>query len=118
MDKKNHYLDKTILNDLRDIMGNDFEPLIHAFIRDADQRLAHLQDAFKSGQAEKLRRSAHMFKGSCLNVGAKKLSGSCRDIENLARDGDVEEAEVMIASLENDLGASKQALIDYLKNMD
>lgn len=118
MDKRNQYLDKSTLNDLRDIMGNDFESLIHAYIRDADNRLEHLEQAFQSQDAEKLRRSAHMFKGSCLNVGAKKLGKTCKDIEDLAREGGVQDTESMISSLVDDLQSTKKGLIDYLKNMD
>lgn len=118
MDKRNQYLNEATLNALRDIMGNEFEPLIHAFIRDADNRLEHLEQAFQSQEAEKLRRSAHMFKGSCLNVGAKQLGKTCKHIEDLAREGRVQDAEPMISSLVGDLQGTKKALIAYLKSMD
>ena len=118
INKQNQILDRSVLNDLRDIMGNGFEPLIHAFIRDADTRLEHLRQSFLSREEEKLRQSAHIFRGSCLNVGAKILVKACSELECLAREANLNAADELIRKLDGSLMDTKQALLQYLKNMD
>ena len=115
---QNQILDRSVLNDLRDIMGNGFEPLIHAFIRDADVRLENLRLSLVSQEAEKLRQSAHIFRGSCLNVGAKVLVRACSELECLAKESNLNAASDLIGALDGSLRDTKQALLYYLKNMD
>ena len=115
---QNQILDRSVLNDLRDIMGAGFEPLIHAFIRDADIRLENLRKSLASQEGEKLRQSAHIFKGSCLNIGAKALVKICSELECLAKESNLSAADDLIRELDGSLRDTKQALLHYLKNMD
>ena len=118
MDEPIQYLDESILNDLRDLMGNGFEPLIHTFIRDSDARLENLKKFLKLKEVEKLRQLAHAFKCSCLNVGAKTLVKICKDIEDLARENKVNAISNAINQLDRHLNSSNQALLNYLSHMD
>ena len=118
MNNQNQILDRSVLSDLRDTMGNGFEPLIHAFIRDADIRLENLRLSLVSQEGEKLRQSAHIFRGSCLNVGAKVLVKTCSELESLAKEPNLIKAGDLIGKLDDSLRDTKKALLHYLKNMD
>lgn len=118
MEEPVQYLDENILNDLRDLMGNGFEPLIHTFIRDSDVRLEKLKKLLQLKEVEKLRQLAHAFKCSCLNVGAKTLVKICKEIEDLARENNVKAASDAVNQLDRHLNSSNQALLNYLSHMD
>jgi DNA-binding NarL/FixJ family response regulator len=56
--------------------------LIAQFTRDAESQVATMRDAVRSQNGELLRMTAHSLKGSSLTVGAKRLGGLCRQLED------------------------------------
>jgi CheY-like chemotaxis protein/HPt (histidine-containing phosphotransfer) domain-containing protein len=56
--------------------------LIVQFTRDAESQVATMRDAVRSQNGELLRMTAHSLKGSSLTVGAKRLGGLCRQLED------------------------------------
>ena len=55
--------------------------LIDQFIREAESQVATLRDAMRRQDEELLRMTAHSLKGSSMTVGAKRLGGLCRQLE-------------------------------------
>jgi HPt (histidine-containing phosphotransfer) domain-containing protein len=95
-------LDSAVLNELREIMGREYEKLVMSFERDGRQRLQALHDAFSAADAEQARQQAHSFKGSSGNLGALRVTGLCLEIEQYARQGDLAAAAALMEALENE----------------
>jgi HPt (histidine-containing phosphotransfer) domain-containing protein len=99
---------------LRDALGNrkkDFiASLIDLFISDAQTRIKGLQEALSGNDAKALRHIAHALKGSCGNVGAKRMSGLCDILEEKGLANSTEGAGAFVEHLEAEFALVKQAL--------
>ena len=79
-------LDPAALDGLREIGGDDFvTDLIDTFLADAPPLLA----ALRGTDAEEVRRAAHTLKSNGATFGATTFSELCRELEMLARTGDL-----------------------------
>jgi len=74
-----------VVGDLRDIMGAEFDALVHVFLEDAPKSLQKLEDAARSGDNEGLVGPAHSLKSTSANLGAMELSAQAKHIEFGAR---------------------------------
>ncbi|ASK34579.1 histidine kinase [Alcanivorax sp. N3-2A] len=95
-------LDTAVIDELREIMGEEFDRLVASFERDGQQRLKALHQAFSADDAEQARQQAHSFKGSSGNLGAARVAALCVEIEQYARGGDLPAAAVLMEALENE----------------
>ncbi|OGV33526.1 MAG: hypothetical protein A2020_10535 [Lentisphaerae bacterium GWF2_45_14] len=78
--------DKTIKRHI--ILGEDIvRKLFNIFLEDSPARLEEIKKFSKENIPEKLRNSAHALKGSAAAIGAKRLSGVCREIQQNCEDG-------------------------------
>ncbi|MBL4571208.1 MAG: Hpt domain-containing protein [Alcanivorax sp.] len=92
-------LDDEVVSELQDVMGQDFQMLVDSFQRDGAQRLVALQAAHEASDQETLRRQAHSFKGSSGNLGAVRVFDLCMQLENLAREGELEQVSDLLTRL-------------------
>jgi histidine phosphotransfer protein HptB len=83
------HLDYETLNTLKQVMEDDFGLLLETFKQDSTERLKKLYEVVQGTDADLIRRSAHSFKGSSSNVGAKQLSVLCAALEKKALAGDL-----------------------------
>ncbi len=83
-------LDLDALNELKQVMGDEFPLLIDTFVNDSVVRIETIREAVVSGDPEAIRRTAHSFKGSASNMGAPVLTEHCRKLEELGNSGQVE----------------------------
>lgn len=97
-----NHLDRDVLNTLQDIMEDEYPVLLDTFVTDSEERLRLLQAAEHDQDAQAMRRAAHSFKGSCSNMGAKVLAESCRDLEELARRGELAESAPLVERIERE----------------
>ncbi len=58
------------LRELRDIMDQDFDELIEAYLSDTSTRIDDVRAAVIAKDTYQLRELAHSLKGSCSNIGA------------------------------------------------
>ncbi|OLS63503.1 Hpt domain-containing protein [Pseudomonas putida] len=72
------HVDRKVLSDLQDVMGDDYLKLLETFLYDSEGRLESL---YRARDAEGLRLAAHSFKGSASNMGAHELAELCRQVE-------------------------------------
>ena len=82
-------VDLTILNELKELMEDDFADLVNTYLSDAPQYLLQIHDAIKSSDSEVLRAAAHTLKSSSANMGALPLSALAKSLEMLGRQGTV-----------------------------
>jgi len=83
-------------------MEDEYPVLLDTFVTDSEERLRLLQNAQQEQDAQAMRRAAHSFKGSCSNMGAKALAESCRDLEELARRGELAESAQLVSRIERE----------------
>lgn len=97
------HIDEAIVNELEALLEDDFVDLIETFLSDARVRYRELEDTVASTVAEDIRRAAHSFKGSSLNVGATRLSSLCKQLEDHARDGRTVYAKDLLANINEEM---------------
>ncbi|MEM7001164.1 MAG: Hpt domain-containing protein [Pseudomonadota bacterium] len=103
-------LDETMLNELREIMEDDFGALVETFLSESARQYAEVQSAWANQDMDLLRRAAHTLKGSCGNIGAMQLHESMSHIEHQARDGETTDLNSLIANVEGQLDAVHEAV--------
>ncbi|MFM2065729.1 MAG: hypothetical protein RLZZ584_638 [Pseudomonadota bacterium] len=108
-------IDIARLEHLRDIQS-DSQPslvreLIDLFVADAPQHVAAIDAALQAGDAALLRRHAHRFLSATTNIGARRMSELCADIERLARAGELDAAAPLAQALAADREAVQAALL-------
>jgi two-component system, sensor histidine kinase and response regulator len=106
-------LDPTALSDLLAASGDDHEAVeevVDTFIAAAPRQLAAMRRAIEADSAEDLLRPARTLGGEALTMGAVGLAELCRQIEELARRGAVDEAAARMAQTEAAWGDAVAAL--------
>lgn len=97
-----NHLDRDVLNSLQEIMEDEYPVLLDTFMTDSEERLRLLHRAEQDKDTGEMRRAAHSFKGSCSNMGARALAESCRELEELARRGELDESAQLVARIERE----------------
>jgi CheY-like chemotaxis protein len=104
-------LDTTAVESLRKLGGDGFlAKVIDAFLADAPVLFATLRASQERKEAEVLRRAAHTLKSDGQTFGATGFSELCRELEQRAKNGEVEGAAELIERIEREYRAVEQAL--------
>ncbi len=107
-------LDVNVLAKLRKALSGknkDFiSNLIDLFITDAQPRIEALREAITRNDATALRQVAHALKGSCANLGARRMSGLCEILEEKGLANSLAGASAFVEHLEAEFALVKQAL--------
>jgi HPt (histidine-containing phosphotransfer) domain-containing protein len=74
-----------------------FLELIDLFVDDAAAQIRSLQNSLKCGDVRGVERSAHSLKSSCANIGARRMSQICFELEKLGRSGTLDGVEALVA---------------------
>jgi len=97
-------LDRQVLQDLREIAGDDFEGLIaeviDSYLEDSPPRVQAIHSAIAHDDANALHQSAHALKSSSLTIGATGLAQLCADLEALGPMGNLEPASSLISQFD------------------
>jgi HPt (histidine-containing phosphotransfer) domain-containing protein len=96
-------LDRSVIDVLRQLTPPG-EPdvlveILTLFLQDVPTRIAALQNAVGSGDADGVHRAAHSLKGSAGNVGAKGLQEACRVVEEMGRTKNLDGASDGVAHI-------------------
>ena len=86
---------------------------VRLFLADCPQRLAEIKEAIRRGDAGALGRAAHTLKGSVGNFAAQKAFAASQQLENMGRDGDLDNAGEACVTLESEL----EILSDELRRL-
>jgi HPt (histidine-containing phosphotransfer) domain-containing protein len=92
------HLDPDVLSALREVMEDGFSTLIDTFLTDSKERLQRI----KAGDAAQIFEAAHSFKGSSSNMGALVLASLCHELEQLAKDNDLQGAGILVDKIEQE----------------
>ncbi|MEQ8753676.1 MAG: PAS domain S-box protein [Coleofasciculus sp. G1-WW12-02] len=97
-------LDRQVLQDLREIAGDDFEGLIaeviDSYLEDSPPRVQAIHSAIAHDDANALHQSAHALKSSSLTIGATGLAQLCADLEARGRTGNLESVLTLLSQFD------------------
>lgn len=101
------YLDQGALDELRRLGGDEFlTELVDTFLADAPAQLAGLH----ASDVDEVRRAAHTLKSNGATFGAGRFSELCRELEELAKSGDLAGASDLAARIEAEYALIAEAL--------
>jgi HPt (histidine-containing phosphotransfer) domain-containing protein len=72
--------------------------LVKSFIDDGTRLLNEASRALQQKNAQDLRRAAHTLKSNAKNFGGSELARLCQELENRAKENNLEGAEELLAS--------------------
>jgi HPt (histidine-containing phosphotransfer) domain-containing protein len=80
------------------------------FLDDARSGLQALEEAVRDGDAPAVEQVAHMLKGSSGNMGARRMSALCAQLEDAGASGDFDRSPEMLERLREEFGRVDRAL--------
>ena len=96
-------VDAEVLEQLREIMEDDFGALLETFLIESEKQYLSAAQAWDEQNMDGLARSIHSLKGSCGNIGAHGLQQSCQSIELLARGDEHHDIPTLLQAVQADL---------------
>lgn len=109
-DRFGQVIDHGVLNDVRDLMEDDFADLVHRFILDAEDLLRQISRGLADGDPALVYRAAHTLKSSAASLGAMRLSEHAKQLEALGRAETLDGADATLVDAEADFVLVKDAL--------
>lgn len=109
----NPVLDSDVIQELKDLDDGGtglLEELAELFLTDTPQRLERLHTALEAGDSRCIEEVAHSLKSSCANIGALSLSTLFRELETLARGGEIDGAADIVARSLAEFDKAREAL--------
>jgi HPt (histidine-containing phosphotransfer) domain-containing protein len=106
-------LDQGALDALLAMVGDDpqfVDELVDTYLADAPRQMDGMRAALDAGKDADLLRHAHTLKGASLSLGGLRVAELARAIEELARSGNLDGVDGLLA----DLGAALRDLADAL----
>jgi len=107
-------LDRAALEALAAVTPNDpgslVKKVIDLYLEHAPGLVDNIRQALDSGDCDAARSAAHSLKSSSANVGAVNLSAQCKDLEDAAREGNVNAPEAVAAAIDEEFAAVCRAL--------
>ena len=89
--------------------------VINAYLFASPQLIDRLREAASKGDEAELQHAAQALKSSSSNVGARYLSELCKQLEDEARAGDIEDAVVHVARIESEFQCVHVVLMPEIK---
>ncbi|MEX0605950.1 MAG: Hpt domain-containing protein [Marinobacter sp.] len=115
MNDKPH-LDEEALAELQDVMEDEFDVLIRTYIADSRDRIEALKSALQSSDADAFKKSAHSFKGSCINIGAPRLGALCYEAEKAGNEQQLDGAAVLLDTIATEFETISRMLEQSLQH--
>lgn len=110
----NSIIDQDVLDKIRTLERNGapnlVSRLVGLYLKGTPPLIEQMRKACAEGDAAALRMAAHTLKSSSANVGAMKLHDLCKDLEDRARDQQIEGASERIGQVEQEFSAARTVL--------
>ena len=106
-------IDRVVLDSLLESVGGDGEflaELLDTYYEDTPQQFAVMHEALEAGNAEDFRRAAHSLKSNSANFGAINLSAKAKNLEEMGKTGQLEDAASHLEDAEAEYVEVKSAL--------
>lgn len=109
-------IDLTTYNELKQNLGVDFVvELVDTYCVETPQLINQLWQALAQGEVDAFRRAAHSIKSSSASIGAMTFSAQAKDLETIAKNGELGEITPLLEKLASNYAVVERALQD-LKN--
>jgi CheY-like chemotaxis protein/HPt (histidine-containing phosphotransfer) domain-containing protein len=113
--------DPTGLQRLRETLGKKADELLpillDSFFEDAPQLITTARQAWEQNQMPNLRRATHTLKSNSLDFGAVALAEVARELEGKAKDGILDNVEMLLNCLDEELAHVKPELQQVRERM-
>lgn len=76
--------------------------LIDLFLNDTPRQIELLRQAVEAQDRHTVRRSAHRLRGAGANLGAEPFSDLCHKLEQLGRQGNLEQAPTLLRDMQTE----------------
>lgn len=103
-------VEQTTLNELKDILEDEFPLLVNTYIEDADLRMLRLRSAVDATDTAQVRAEAHALKGSSRNLGANPLGELFARMEAMGSSGEISGAGDLLLDIEQELSRTRDFL--------
>lgn len=115
-------LDHAVIESLRQLTPPG-EPdvlaeVLRMFLHEVPPRIDRLRIAWVAGNIEEMYRAAHSLKGSAGNIGAQRLFGVCKRLDELGRAGDLTSAAPLLDALGIELAKVEAEIHRIIGNSD
>ncbi|MET0581259.1 MAG: ATP-binding protein [Pseudoxanthomonas sp.] len=107
-------LDHSMLDELREIAGDETARIVGLFLEDAPRLIARLESASTIPDLDAMRDAAHTLKSSSANVGAMALSTAAKRVELGARAQKLDRPAVAVALVIAEYARARMALQGYV----
>jgi HPt (histidine-containing phosphotransfer) domain-containing protein len=84
--------------------------VLQMFLDEVPPRIDRLRNAMTAGNIEEVYRTAHSLKGSAGNIGAERLYGVCKQIDELGRAGNLANLAPFVAALDVEFGKVEEEI--------
>ena len=94
-------------------LGGDGElltELLGIFLEECREMLTGVESAVEAGDAHRIERSAHSFKGALLNISADEAAERALQLEQVGRAGELELASSLLEDLQEEVQRLEQEL--------
>jgi len=102
------------LNDLADVLEEDFPVIIDSFIASSSNILDSIPPSLLIDDLNSFVIKIHSLKGSCRNIGAEYLAELCMIDEVHAKKEQVDKVDPLLKEIRKEFEIVKKALLDYL----
>ena len=110
---ENNIVDASIIESLKEIMGDAFGVLITTFIDDTGKLVDSLAKLHKQNDLETFTRNSHSIKSSSANLGALQLSSLAAELEAQGKAGDISDVGDKIDKIQEEFKKACNELANY-----
>jgi two-component system, sensor histidine kinase and response regulator len=104
-------LDSAVIDNLRELGdSNLLSELAHMFLEEVPDQIGALQEAIDRGDTQALKRITHSLKGSSANIGARRMSRLCLDLEQAGETHDLSAAASILELLNKEFDRARTEL--------
>lgn len=105
------HLIKDQIDELIDLMEDDFQDLVHTYVEDSEEKFPLLLTAIQAESCTDVAEVSHSLKGSSANICAADLSNILKKIETQARDENLSDALELFKDALHEFKSVKSQLI-------
>ena len=103
-------IDVEHLDELESSVGSAFTRMVEVYVEDLPGQISSLEQAINDRDAEQIKQCAHSIKGSSKNFGANELAAVAKELEDMGREGEIDEAHTRMLMLFDEV----DRVIEYL----
>ncbi|MFO1373517.1 MAG: Hpt domain-containing protein [Agitococcus sp.] len=106
-----NHLDMEQLNELKEVLEDEFQVLINTYLIDAQLRLKLIEEGLDTKNYEQVRLAAHSLKGASANIGALILAQLCEQLEHDCKLQKYSDLDTLVISVSEELSIINKELL-------